>query len=333
MLGGNALKKGIFAVVLLLAALLSACGNKENTEEKGQERVRLVLDWTPNTNYTGLYVAQEKGFFEEEGLQLDIALPGEAGANQLVAANRAQFGISAQESITEARIQNIPIVSIAAILQHNTSGFASLAKDAINSPKDYEGKIYGGWGAPVEQAVISSLMKEDGADSSQVEILNIGTSDFFTAIERDIDFSWIYYAWTGIEAELRGIDLNMQYLKDYSEQLDYYTPVIITNEQLIEKEPDMIRAFMKAASKGYEFAIENPDEAADILLKAVPDLDPELVKKSQQWISPKYKDDAARWGEQKEEIWQGYADWLEENNLLEGSFTAKDAFTNEFLPN
>lgn len=327
------MKKRLFAAVLLLAALLSACGNKENTQEEGLERVRLVLDWTPNTNYTGLYVAQEKGFFAEEGLQLDITLPGEAGANQLVAANRAQFGISAQESITEARTQNIPIVSVAAILQHNTSGFASLAEAAINSPKDYAGKVYGGWGAPVEQAVISSLMKEEGADSSQVEVLNIGTSDFFTAIERDIDFSWIYYAWTGIEAELRGIDLNMQYLKDYSEQLDYYTPVIITNEQLIEEEPDMIRAFMKAASKGYEFAIENPDEAADILLKAVPDLDPELVKKSQQWISPKYQDDAARWGEQKEEVWQGYADWLEENDLLEGTFTAKDAFTNEFLPN
>ena len=279
-----------------------------------------------------LYVAKEKGFFEEEGLDVEIMLPGEAGADPLVAAGKAQFGIGAQESITAARAQDIPIVSIAAILQHNTSGFASLKKDGIESPKDYEGKTYGGWGAPVEQAVISSLMAKENADANLVEFINMGNSDFFTAVERDIDFAWIYYAWTGIEAELRGIDLNMQYLKDYSDKLDYYTPVITTNEKMISDNPDTVHAFVKAIAKGYEFAIENPDEAATILLKAVPDLDEELVKASQQWISPKYKDDAPRWGEQKLEIWKDYADWLTENNLLDGVFIPDDAFTNEFLP-
>ena len=133
------------------------------------EKIQFVLDWTPNTNHTGLYVAKEKGFFKEEGLDVEIMLPGEAGADQLVAAGKAQFGIGAQESLTAARAQDIPIVSIAAILQHNTSGFASLKKDGIESPKDYEGKTYGGWGAPVEQAVISSLMAKEHADANQVE--------------------------------------------------------------------------------------------------------------------------------------------------------------------
>ena len=101
---------------------------------------------------------------------------------------------------------------------------------------------------------------------------------------------------------------------------------------MISDNPDTVHAFVKAVAKGYEFAIENPDEAATILLKAVPDLDEELVKASQQWISPKYKDDAPRWGEQKLEIWKDYADWMTENNLLDGEFIAEDAFTNEFLP-
>ncbi|MCZ2258125.1 ABC transporter substrate-binding protein [Sporosarcina sp. G11-34] len=330
------MKKVSLFVALSLLLVLSACNSKEgNGKEKGSklEKVQFVLDWTPNTNHTGLYVAKEKGFFEDEGLNVEIMLPGEAGADQLVAAGKASFGIGAQESITDARAQDIPIVSIAAILQHNTSGFASLKKDGIESPKDYEGKTYGGWGAPIEQAVISSLMEKEHADAKKVEFINIGSSDFFTAVERDIDFGWIYYAWTGIEAELRGIDLNMQYLKDYSDKLDFYTPVLTTNEKMISNNPDTVRSFVKAVAKGYEFASENPEEAATILLKAVPDLDEELVKASQQWISPKYKDDAPRWGEQKLSIWQGYAEWLTENDLLDGEFIAEDAFTNEFLPN
>ena len=166
-------------------------------------------------------------------------------------------------------------------------------------------------------------MEKEQADANQVEYINMGNSDFFTAVERDIDFAWIYYAWTGIEAELRGIDLNMQYLKDFSDKLDYYTPVITTNEKMISNNPDTVRAFVKAVAKGYEFAIDNPDEAASILSKAVPDLDEELVKASQQWISSKYKDDAPRWGEQKLAIWQDYADWMNDNNLLDGEFIAR----------
>lgn len=328
------MKKVWLVAVLSLLLILTACGGtKDKGEGEALEKVQFVLDWTPNTNHTGLYVAQEKGFFKDAGLDVEIMLPGEAGADQLVAAGKAQFGISAQEAITDARVQDIPIVSIATILQHNTSGFASLKKDAIESPKDYEGKSYGGWGAPLEQAIISTLMAKENADTKNVEFINIGNSDFFTAVERDIDFAWIYYAWTGIEAELRGIDLNMQYLNDYSDKLDFYTPVLTTNEKMIADNPDTVRSFVQAVAKGYQFAIANPEEAAAILLKAAPDLDEELVKASQQWISPKYQDDAPRWGEQKLSIWEGYAEWLTDNDLLDAKFIAEDAFTNEFLPN
>src|SRR5690606_4777655 len=116
------------------------------------------------------------------------------------------------------------------------------------SPGDYEAKTYGGWGAPVEKAVLGSIMGQDGADVEKVDIVNIGNSDFFTAVERDIDFAWIYYGWTGIEAELRGDELNMQYLTDYSDKLDYYTPILMTNEDMIAEDPETVRAFTKAVS-------------------------------------------------------------------------------------
>lgn len=333
------MKKWIAAICSLL--LLSGCagngpdnqtGSEDSDSKQDLKKVTVVLDWTPNTNHTGLYAAKDKGYFKEEGLDVEIIMPGEAGADQLTASGKADFGVSYQESITEARVQGVPLVSIAAVIQHNTSGFASPAEKNIKSPKDFEGKTYGGWGAPVEKSVIDSLMKKENANIDKVSIVNMGDADFFTAVKRDIDFAWIYYGWTGVEAELRGEKINMVYLTDYSEKLDYYTPVLATSEKMIADDPDTVKAFVKAAARGYEFAIDQPGEAADILLKNAPDLDSELVKKSQEWLSPRYQDDASRWGEQKLEVWENYADWMHENGLLDKELEAGKAFTNDFLP-
>ncbi|MED4454426.1 ABC transporter substrate-binding protein [Metabacillus fastidiosus] len=326
----------LFSALLLLAGCSggqeSAENGKDKQTESKNEKVTVVLDWTPNTNHTGLYVAEEKGYFKEEGLDVEIILPGEAGAEQLVASGKADFGVSHQETVTEARVQGLPVVSIAAIIQHNTSGFASPVEKNIKSPKDFAGKTYGGWGGPAEKPVISTLMNEEKANVDDVSFVNMGETDFFTAVKRDIDFAWIFYAWTGIEAELRGEKLNMIYLTDYSKNLDYYTPILVANEGKIKDNADQVKKFMNAVSKGYNFAIENPAEAADILIKENPDLDAELVKKSQEWLSPRYKDDAPRWGEQKQEVWENYAKWMFENKVLEKELDAKSAFTNEFLP-
>ncbi|UOQ43942.1 ABC transporter substrate-binding protein [Halobacillus salinarum] len=331
------MNKLLISLAILIFGLAACSGDdhaSQSSSGEGQKTksVKLVLDWTPNTNHTGIYVAKEKGYFEEAGLNVEILMPGETGADQLVASGKADFGISAQEALTQARVQDIPIVSIGAVIQHNTSGFASPKEKKISSPKDFEGKTYGGWGAPVEKAVISSIMKKENADVNKVDIVNMGNTDFFTAVKRDVDFAWIYYGWTGVEAELRNQELNMLYLTDYSEKLDYYTPVLTTSERMIDNHADTVKAFMKAVSEGYQYSIDHPEEASEILIDAVPDLDPELVKASQKWLSPKYKDDASQWGIQKEEVWQNYADWMYNHDLLDKQLNAKDAFTNQFLP-
>lgn len=317
-------------MVVSAILLLTACSSG-GTEKEKLKKVSVVLDWTPNTNHTGLYVAKEKGYFEKQGLDVDIIMPGEAGADQLVASGKADFGVGYQEGVTQARVQDVPIVSIAAIIQHNTSGFAAPKDKGITKPEDFEGKTYGGWGSPVEEAVMSSIMKQEGADVKKVNFVNMGDTDFFTAVKRDIDFAWIFYGWTGIEAELRGEELDMMYVKDYSDKLDYYTPVLTTNQSHIEDDPDTVKAFLKAATEGYEYSIEHPDEAGKILLKEAPDLDEELVMKSQEWLAPKYKDDAERWGEQKAEVWKNYADWMFDNGLLDKKLDSQKAYTNEFL--
>ena len=301
-------------------------------EPKALTPVKIALDWTPNTNHTGLYAAKELGYYAEEGLDVQIVQPGAAGSDTMVTSGEAQFGISAQEALTLARLQDVPLVSIAAIIQHNTSGFAAPKDRNIKTPKDFEGKTYGGWGSPAEEAAMKAIMDPEGGDVSKVKLVNIGEADFFTAVKRDIDFAWIFYAWTGVEAELRGEPLDMLYLKDYAPQLDYYTPVMTTSEKEIAEHPEVVKAFLKATSKGYQYAIDNPEEAATVLSDAVPDLDPKLVLASQKWLSPKYKDDAPRWGEQKLEIWKNYADWMYGLKLLDKPLDAESTFTNEFLP-
>ncbi|WP_274651599.1 ABC transporter substrate-binding protein [Paenibacillus humicola] len=310
----------------------SAAGAGNAAADKPLTKVKVVLDWTPNTNHTGLYVARDKGFFKNHGLDVEIVQPGDAGADTMVATGAAEFGVGYQEGVTQARINGVPLVSIAAVIQHNTSGFASPAAKNIKEPKDFEGKTYGGWGSPSEEAVIASLMQEQKADVKKVNIVNIGDADFFTAVKKNIDFAWIFYAWTGVEAELRGEKLNMIYLTDYSKKLDYYTPVLETSEKMIAEHKDVVQAFTAAAAEGYQFAIDHPDEASDVLIKAVPDLNADLVRASQKWLSPRYKDDAPRWGEQKLEVWKNYADWMYDHKLLKKQLDPEKAFTNEFLP-
>ncbi len=341
----------ILAFLLALAFTLAGCGKSADSpppesgsgnvsgdaEKSGDAKpplkdVKVVLDWSPNTNHTGLYVAKDQGFYEREGLNVEIVQPGSGGADAMVASGEAPFGVSYQESVTQARVQGVPLVSIAAVIQHNTSGFASPVAKNIKSPKDFEGKTYGGWGSPVEEAVIRSIMELENADFGKVKNVNMGDADFFTAVKKDIDFAWIFYGWTGIEAELRKEPINMLYVNQYSDKLDYYTPVIVTNEKMIAEQPDLVKAFMKATAEGYRFAIDKPEEAANILLKAVPDLDKELVIASQKWLSPRYQDDAPRWGEQKASVWKNYSDWLYERKLLEKQLKVEDAFTNDFLP-
>jgi ABC-type nitrate/sulfonate/bicarbonate transport system substrate-binding protein len=314
---------------------LSGCAAKKEEapkEENKLQKITVTLDWTPNTNHTGLYVAKDKGYYKDLGMDVEIIQPAGGTAEQLVATDKAQFGISYQESVTLARVEDIPVVSIGAVIQHNTSGFASLKEKGIETPKDFEGKRYGGWGSPIEKATLKALMDKDGADVEKVQILTSGAADFFAASEKDVDFAWIFEGWTGVEAKLKGIELNYVDLGKEDPALDYYTPVIITNEKNINENKDLIKKFMEATSKGYADAMKNPTEAADILLKAAPELNKELVVESQKFLSDKYQADAEKWGLQKKEVWENYTNWLFERDLITKKIDTEAAFTNEFLP-
>ncbi len=321
----------LILTILITLLIFTSCSSPEEEE---LTQVTLMLDWVPNTNHTGIFVAEANGYFEDAGLDVRIIQPGEVYPEAAVIGGSADFGISFQEQVTLARADSVPIVSIAAVLQHNTSGFASLTELNVKSPKDFEGLRYGAYGNPFETPTLKVLMECAGGDFDKLEMVNTGYADPLALIaEKKTDLAWIFYAWQGFQAEQQGIDIDVVMMKDWFDCIpDYYTPVVIASEDTISNRPDVVRAFTGALSRGYEFAVQNPDEAADLLIAAVPELDPELVKASQNWISQYYQAEAPRWGEQKESIWQGYSDWMVENGILQNSISGKDAFTNEFLP-
>ncbi|EOD00682.1 ABC transporter substrate-binding protein [Caldisalinibacter kiritimatiensis] len=319
----------LLLIALLTLVPLSGC---IKTEEK--KDVTVLLDWVPNTNHTGLYVALDKGYYEEEGLNVEIIQPSEGGSADLIAAGQGEFGISYQEQVTYARTSDnpLPVKAIAAIIQHNTSGFASPVEKGIKTPKDFEGKKYGGWGSPVEEAMLKALMEKYNADFSKLEMVDIGALDFFTSVKEHVDFTWIYYGWDGVASELKDFPINFIRLQDVDPNLDFYTPVIIANEELLQNAPELAKRFLRATTKGYEYAIDNPEDAVNSLLKYAPEIDKEIAVASQKYLANEYKADAKRWGEMKEKIWRNYANWMYERGLINKKLDAKEAYTNEYLP-
>ena len=226
------MKKRLLALMLAAAAALSlsGCSGQENNsstaENSGSEeltKVSIVLDWTPNTNHTGLYVAQKMGYYEEAGLEVEILPAPEGGSSALVAAGGADFGIDAQDTLAPAFVGEdaLPVTAVAALIQHNTSGIISLASDNIQSPKDLEGKTYATWENPVEQAVIKSLMEADGGDFSKLNLVPSTVSDVITALNTNIDTVWIFYAWDGVATELKGYDTNFMDFAKLNTTFDY----------------------------------------------------------------------------------------------------------------
>lgn len=331
-------KKRIVSIISMALAsimMLSGCGSSKKSEgEEGLEKVKVILEWTPNTNHTGIYVAKEKGYFKDLGLDVEIIQPSEGSSLQLVSAGKGDFAITYQEDLTYARTSDspMPVKAIATIIQHNTSGFASPKEKNIKTVKDFEGKVYGGFGGPSEKAILQAVMEKAGADFSKLTTVDVGTEDFFIATKNNLDFEWTFEGWTNISAKLRNFDINYIPLRELDERLDYYTPIIASSESTLNEKSDMVKKFMEATSKGYEFAINNPEESAEILVKEVPEIDKDLAVESQKFLAKEYKSDANRWGEMKDSVWDNYTQFMLEYKLINKDMKASEAYTNEFLP-
>ena len=331
--------KKITAVTLVLAlVLLAGCAAKPDTPATGNTKITVCLDWTPNTNHTGLYVAAAKGYYEEAGLDVTIVQPPEDGATALVAAGQAQFGITAQDTLAAALAldEPLPVTAVAALLQHNTSGLISRAGEGLDTPAGLEDKTYATWNSPIELAMIRYLMEADGADFNKLKLIPNNITDEPGALAANqTDAIWVFYGWGAITAQLRDFDYDFMYFKDYGDVMDYYTPVLIANNDFLNNDPETAKAFLAATAKGYEFAIENPEEAAQILI----DGDTtgslagseELVMASQKWMCDQYKAEVEKWGYIDPTRWDAFYKWLTDNGLCANPLEPGTGFSNDYL--
>ncbi len=331
------------ALLLLIAiytCIFAGCGKTTgelSKNEDGLVEITLCLDWTPNTNHTGFYVADALGYYKEAGIAITIVQPPEGGAVSCCASGQAHFAIDAQDTIAAAWDMDEPlgVTAVAAILQHNTSCIISRAGEGIDTPAGLEGKTYSTWDSPIELAMIKHIMKENGGDFHKVTLIpNVITDEPAALAANQTDAVWVFYGWGGINAEVQQVDVDALYFKDYGQELDYYTPVIIANNEFLEKNPEVAKDFMATTKKGYEYAVENPDAAAKLLIEGDTTgslkSNEELVYKSQQWISKQYVDDATQFGIIDEYRWNSFYTWLYDNGLTERNLTGV-GFTNDYI--
>lgn len=309
---------------------------KVEVKEDKQElkKITVILDYVVNTNHSGLYLAKERGYYEDAGLDVEIIEPQESTSLQVLAAKKADFAISYQEDLTYALDQDepLPLKAIAAIIQNNTSGFASLAEKNIKSSKDFEDLTYAGWGSPAETAIIQAAMKNAGLDPDKMEFVTAMDTSY-ASLKGDIDLMWFFEAWDLIAAKMEGLELNYIPCRDIDERLNYYTPIIVARNEMIENDPELVKAFMQATQKAYEEACDkaNVDEIVEIMTKNAPAVDAELLSKSQSYLADEYMKGSERWGLMQDKVWTGYAEFMKEYELIEEVLEPSAYYTNEFL--
>ena len=328
-------------LALVLTFSLVSCAKSSNDENKPADEAKEIivsLDWTPNTNHTGLYVALANGYYADAGLNVKIVQPPEGDAIAACSSGQVQFAVGYQDLLLPAFTSDTPmeVTAVAALLQHNTSCIVSKKGAGMDTPKGLEGKQYLTWQSPIELAMMKNVVEADGGDFSKVEqIPDVPTDEAQDVNANPNHAIWIYYGWGGINAEVNNIEVDTFFFKDLNPVFDYYSPVLVANNQLIKDDPETVKAFLAATQKGYEYAVSNPDEAAQILIDSddtgALDGSEELVKASQKWMADQYVADAPKWGYIDPARWNAFYNWVADEKIIDEKLPENTGFTNDYL--
>ena len=335
-------------VLLVTLAFAAACGGDDDDggasggSTGGGERatVKVQLDWTPNTNHIGMYLAQAKGWYDEANLDVEILPFVDASPDTLIANGNADIGISFPASVIFSRAAGLDLVSVAAVLQRNPTELAVLASSDIESPKDFDGKTYAGFGLPYEEPQIRTVVVQDGG-TGQFDVATLNTFAYEALYNGDADFTEIFTTWDGINAKLRGIDLRTFRYDDFG-MPDFHGVVLVASGSAVSGEKaDVLRRFLEVTRRGYEFAASNPDTASQEFMAALPDTfpEPDLVIESTQQLTSYFVESGEQWGLQDPNSWNAYAGWFidqglvvdGDNNVIDDLSKLGTLFSNELL--
>ncbi|WP_342565931.1 ABC transporter substrate-binding protein [Paenibacillus sp. FSL R7-0345] len=325
-----------------LLAVISGCSGTDSADpganaaagaDSGQlHRVTVMLDWYPNAVHSFLYAAQEKGYFAEEGLEVDLQMPADSNdALKLAAAGKVDLALSYQPQVLMARAEDIPVVSVAALVRHPLNHLLVPADSGIASPKDLAGKTAGYSSIPLYEAMLKTMVKHDGGDPQSLTLIDVGF-DLIPAITTGrvdaIIGGFINHEQLILEKEnhpVTSIDPTAYGVPDY------YELVLAAGEQGLEDSRDYYSKFMNAARKGQQFVQDHPEEALDLLLAhedSTAPLDREIERRSLDILLPLMDAGDEAFGYQTSESWSGVADWLSGSGLLSDETVSEEAFIN-----
>jgi ABC-type nitrate/sulfonate/bicarbonate transport system substrate-binding protein len=305
--------------------------------------VRFALDWTPNTDHTGLYVAQAKGWYHDAAIDLRILPYSSIAPETLMATGQADCGISFQDSLTFAVAAGAPIKSVMAILQHAASAIAVLADSGITRPRQLDGKTYASFGYANEVPTVRAVIKADGG-TGDFKVIVADSTAYEALYAHKADFTIPFLAWEGVEATERGIQLRTFAFTDYGFP-DFYQVVIACSNAWLIGHPDAARRFVGATQRGFALAASDPASAASMLIEQNPGVfstNLKLPQDSARFLADGgYLVDASgQVGRQTLQEWTAYSKFLYDAGLLAGPDGKPLAsppdyaalFTNEFLP-
>lgn len=305
------------------------------TEKSGELReMNVVLDWYPNALHTFIYTAIERGYYEEEGLDVHIQFPAnDNDALALVAAGRAQIGLYYEHDIIQAVAnQNVGIKSIGAVVQAPLNIILSLKDKNILSPKDLEGKTIGYSGTALSESLVYTMMQAVGASIDDVEMVNVGFELMSSMTTGNVDATIGCLVNHEVpELEHEGFEVNYFSVSDYGIP-NYYEGVFLANNDMIENEPEVLEAFLRASAKGFEDFKADPYGCLDILLNNQNEenfpLTPEVEQQSCDTLLPLMETADAEFLSQTEENWQANIDWMLENGLIDHAVDVSDVMIN-----
>ena len=327
------LNRFVLAITLLcgLSLMAIAC-SPGDSEDNALISVSIALDWFPWANHSGLYVAKERGYFEEQGLDVNIYVPGDPSTVlQTVAAGKDDFGISYQPEVLIARKQGINVVSIMAMVQHPLNSVMTLEESGIVTPKDLEGKKVGSPGVPSDDALIDSVLKHEGLSIEDVEMVNVGYDLVASLLSNRVDaIIGAYWVHESISANNQGYELNIMKMEENGVP-DYYELVIVASESMIAENPDVVQKFVNGVMRGYEDAMSDPLDAVALLKELKPETDLEIENPGVKLLAPLWATETGVFGWQENDRWEDFAQWMVEAGRLSDVSGISEAFTNKFV--
>ncbi len=320
-------------LALALSAALTvvlACGGGDEPE---RVEVSLALDWFPNSNHAGIFEAIDRGYFAEEGLDVNVYTPSDPSTIlQTVGGGRDDFGISYQPDLLQARSEEIPVVSVMGIVQHPLNSVMALADSGIARPGDLEGKRVGHPNIPANRGMLATMLAEDGLSLDDVELIDVGFNLVPALLGGTVDaIVGAYWTHESILMELEGHSVNIMRMEEWGVP-DFYELILIVNEETLEQRAPMIERFVRAMRRGFEAADADPQGSITTLLEAHPDtVNEELERRGVDVLRPMWTDGAPVLGWQDSGRWESFTAWMKSQGLIGEGVGAESAFTNRFI--